>query len=894
MAEGEKNEGDVSSQHRQLIKPCPGFLAFSTFPIFFWLPWFPLYYRKPTMTRLARLLLLSGFLGLLLIQTPLRGQEVPSPTQILGYELGERFTPVAGISHYFSALAEASDRVSVHPYGKSVEGRPLLQVLVATPAQRARLEEILELNRELTHPETSQNRADEIIRANPAVVYLSYGVHGNEASSSEAAMWTAFDLARGAPDVARVLDSVVVIIEPMVNPDGRDRYVNFYRQARGLNPNPDRTTREHQEPWPGGRPNHYLFDLNRDWAWMSQPETRARLATWGRWNPQVQVDFHEMGSNSSYFFFPAAKPINPIFPEHILEWGRRIGEGNARAFDEKGWLYYTAQGFDLFYPGYGDSWPSLLGGIGMTYEQAGGGGAGLVIERTDGTMLTLKDRASHHWVAGIATVRTAAEGKTDLLQGFAAFHRNVDEGLQDILLVPGQDPARVRALVRHLQNQGIQIERAKDDFRAQAEAHKGFGSREAFPAGTYLVRARQPRGRLAGALLKPEFLLEGSSTYDITAWSLPYAYGVEAHSVMGESRGSWVVVGELPKGNTAEVASSPYGYLLTPGFRAMPGLVDFLEAGGRAYAQPDTFRLAGTLYPQGTLFLPKGRNEELGTRVSDAGLAPYLVPVNTGLTETGLDLGTGSAGFVTLPKVGVVAGEGVSSTSYGAHWFFLEQTLGLPFDAINLSSLGNIELTDFDVLVFPEGRGMQGVMGDRGSEALEAWVRAGGTLVAVGSSAEALGLDLGELKLRRADEEELEKDEELAKALRTREEREDDRWAQAVPGTILKVSLDPRHPLAAGGSADGLTNEMFVLSRGRAFEPSDGFESVAFFPQDLGRISGVITEESLDRLGQSTWLAQVGVGRGSLILFVEDPLFRMFWYSGFQLYANALLMGPAF
>jgi hypothetical protein len=224
----------------------------------------------------------------------------------------------------------------------------------------------------------------------------------------------------------------------------------------------------------------------------------------------------------------------------------------------------------------------------------------------------------------------------------------------------------------------------------------------------------------------------------------------------------------------------------------------------------------------------------------------------------------------------------------------LEQTLDLPFDALNLSSLGSVDLTKYDVLIVPEGRGMQGVLGDRGMEALRSWLRSGGTLVAVGSSAEAMGREIGEMTLRRAEEEELERDETLAKALRTREEREEDRWAEAVPGTILKVQLDPRHPLAAGGSADGLDGEMFVLSRGRAFEPADGFESVAFFPEGLEEISGVISEESLDRLDRSTWLAEVRVGRGSLILFVEDPLFRMFWYSGFQLYSNALLLGPAF
>ncbi|MBW3534719.1 MAG: hypothetical protein KY453_05800, partial [Gemmatimonadetes bacterium] len=396
----------------------------------------------------------------------------PSPQDVLGWDLGEQFTDVASLGMYFHTLERTTPLVSVHPYGRTWEGRPLLQVLVASEAHRERLEEILALNRELTDPATSEARAREIIASGqPAVIYFSYGVHGNESSSSEAAMWTTWDLVREAPEVASVLDSAVVVIDPALNPDGRERYLSFYNGARGTEPNPAPEAREHREPWPGGRFNHYLFDLNRDWAWLSQIETRARAATWDRWLPQVHVDFHEMSYQSSYFFFPAAEPINPLYPETTLKWGRIFGEANAAAFDREGWLYYTGESYDQFYPGYGDSWPGLLGSIGMTYEQAGGGFAGLAVERPDGTVLTLRERAQHHRTSGQATARAAAMRRTELLGDFAAFHRNVDAGQPDFLLVAEGDADRSRALVDLLLEQGIEVERAGRAFRADARAH---------------------------------------------------------------------------------------------------------------------------------------------------------------------------------------------------------------------------------------------------------------------------------------------------------------------------------------------------------------------------------------------------------------------------------------
>ncbi|MFW6080207.1 MAG: M14 family zinc carboxypeptidase, partial [Gemmatimonadota bacterium] len=256
----------------------------------------------------------SSFVILALAASPLAAQvperdaerapaaELPSPASVLGYEIGERFTDYDGVLRYMTTLAEASAQVELRPYGATVEGRRLVQVAVARADHLERLDTVLARNRELASPETSEARAREIAGANPAVIYFSYGVHGNESSSSEAAMWTAWDLARGAEAAADVLDSVVVVIDPVVNPDGRDRYVDWYKQVRAWPANPNPASREHDEPWPGGRYNHYLFDLNRDWTWTSQPETRARLATWDAWTPQVHVDFHEMSWRSTYFF----------------------------------------------------------------------------------------------------------------------------------------------------------------------------------------------------------------------------------------------------------------------------------------------------------------------------------------------------------------------------------------------------------------------------------------------------------------------------------------------------------------------------------------------------------------------------------------------------------------
>jgi hypothetical protein len=836
--------------------------------------------------RLSRRATVGALSLALLLPASAAAQQPPSPAQVLGYELGEHFTPYSGVQQYARALAQASERVEYRAYGVTPERRELFQLIIATPANLGRLSEILALNAELARPETSATRARQIAAGNPAVVYFSYGVHGNESSSSEAAMWTAWDLARGAAEVAGVLDSVVVVIDPVANPDGRDRYVQWFNSVVGARANPNPQAREHREPWPGGRFNHYLFDLNRDWAWGTQPETRARLATWAVFNPHVHVDFHEMSYNSSYFFFPAAAPINPIYPDHILEWGRRFGDANAAAFDARGWSYYTGESFDLFYPGYGDSWPSLTGAIGMTYEQAGHGAAGRAIERSAGDTLTLAQRAEQHRTAGHATLRAAATGKSALLGGFAAAQRSAGAGLPEVLLVPGADTARIAALVAHLRGQGIEVERAARAFRVGATPFAGFERRAEFPAGTYRVRMRQPRGRLAATLLQPETELRAEYSYDITAWSLPYAYDVAAYSTRAAPAADWQPAA-APAAQQSVAPEPGIGYVVAPGDATASGVVRFLEAGGRARVLARASTLEGRSWPAGTWFLPVQGNAGLKERAEAAGLAPHVAAVRSGRSTAGIDLGSDNAVPVRLPRVGVLAGDGVSPTSFGAHWFFLEQQLGLPFDALLPADVGRIDLRPYDVIVLPDGS--SGMVTEAATAALKAWVEGGGRLVAVGR-ASAIGAGIADVRIRETGGDE---EAERAALLAGRREREREDWQQQVLGVILRANIDPAHPLAWGAAPAERAEGLFLLHDGLGvFEPAPGFEAVAHFPAQPQRLSGVISDANRAHLGESVWAGTRQVGRGSVVLFAGDPLFRMFWRSAHPLYTNALLLGP--
>ena len=437
---------------------------------------------------------------LLLLATAAFAQS-PTPEQFLGYKLGDRFTQWPRIVEYFDALAKSSNLITVQQFGETYEHRPLILAVITSPKNRAQLEAVRANVVSLANGSVSAERAAEIAKSNPAVAWLAFGVHGNESSSAEAAMAVASTLVND-PASAAMLDNLVVVIDPLLNPDGRERYIQWFVRTRGTEPNPNPDAFEHTEPWPGGRFNHYLIDMNRDWAWSSQRETRARIAAYRRRMPQVFVDFHEMCYNSTYFFPPDAKPINVNLPKDVNRWLEVFGRANAEAFTRNHWPFFVGETFDLFYPGYGDSWPSLHGAIGMTYEVAGHSRAGTSVLRDDGNVYTLADRIARHTTSGLTTLRTAAAHREDLLRyTYEAARTQLAAPETTYLLAPGAPG--FQPLVETLQRQGIDIGTLSAPATVKAtRVDSGKDDSHTFPAGTAVVSTRQALGGLVQTLLE--------------------------------------------------------------------------------------------------------------------------------------------------------------------------------------------------------------------------------------------------------------------------------------------------------------------------------------------------------------------------------------------------------
>jgi hypothetical protein len=847
-------------------------------------------------------------------------ERVPRPEAVLGYPVGARFTHWNQILSYLQTVAGASDRVKLWEYGKTYEGRPLELVAISSPQNLARLDQLRAERLRLADPGTlSRDERETLAKSLPVAVWLAYGIHGDEASSAEAAMAVAYVLAAGQGDIPELLKSTIVLIDPLSNPDGRERYIRGYEERQGSVPDPRAAAAEHFQPWPGGRQNHYLVDLNRDWAWASQQESRARIAAYQSWEPQVYVDFHEMGSESSYFFPPPSEPVNNRIERRILTWIETFGRANAQAFDRQGWVYFKSEDYDLFYPGYGDSYPSLRGAVGMTYEMAGGGRGGLALTLPDGAELTLADRVAHHFTTSLVTVRTAAANAHRLLADFAANRAGAaGESARSFLWTA--DRPEARALADLLALHGIRVRQLGGNatVRAKRLAHGGgAGEDRRFPAGTYVVSTAQPLGNLVGALmdldspmssgfldrqrqrleqnLKPEF-------YDITAWSLPLAYGVEAWVAAGD------VAGARPLAPAAGglAGSAALGALVRPQGLASYRLEAELQRRGiRHRVALASFTVGPADYPAGTLFIPRRGNSadfdkelaavlagEIGLPggASDPGLPIVAQGIDSSFEVTGLSLGSGEMAPVRAARVGLLSGEGVDATSFGFLWHLLDREVGLRHDRLDLARLAQLDLSEFDVLVVPEGE-YDNHVSEKTRLALDAWVKNGGLLVAIGGA--VLWLQDHQMTAikkweppKTADDPESSGSEDAA----TAEQLGLAGRPIFTPGAALATRMQRHHPLTIGlASSPAVLYEGSLVLRATGDPQKDVLVATDEHPV----IAGFAFPEAEQRLSGSLLVGTESRGKGALVLFAEDPDFRLFWHATAPIFLNALLYGPS-
>jgi hypothetical protein len=870
--------------------------------------------------------------------------EVPRPDSLLGYGPGARHTQYAEQQAVLARLVAASGgRAAFEDIGTTEEGRRMRAVLISSPANLARRDAIRDDLARLTDPRTvGDAEAAAIVGRTPVTVFLSYSIHGNEPAGFEAAMWVAYQLiASQEPATVAALDSVLVILNPSANPDGHERFAVWYNSvfpgAMGTN---EPASLEWAEPWSvWGRYSHYRFDMNRDLIAQSQAPVRAMLGAMRRWNPQVVVDLHS--TTEQYFFPPFAEPVNTNIPAASLAWVEAFGKGNAAAFDRYGWQYFTRDVFDGHYVGYFDASPTVAGATGMTYETDGG--KALQRRRDDNTVITFREGIAHHFVASLATVETAAANRGPRLRDFHAFYRSaVTDGraarMKRIVVLPNQDPTNAQRLVTLLAGQGVEVERLTAPYTASA-AHAYLGDaaagRKTFPAGALVVQLDQPRNRMARALLEPDAEVpepfrtrqlerfarnlrrgdapgEGYEFYDVTAWSLPYTLGLEAWwtedlatmttEPVVRADGA-IVVNVAGTGSVSGQARSAYVF---PNDRqaAAKLAMALLREGFVVNASREPLRADGRTYPRGTFVARIVRNPAtLHERVMALAEATgvTVTAVQSAFPDSGgIGIGSGSVEPVFRPNVLVAAGDGVSQTSYGALWHFLETELDQPFVPVPLDRLGRVTLDDYNVLILPEGSPatMERELGAGGVSRLKDWVRSGGVLIAYGGSAlfpARKEVGLSTVKAVGAPEEDEKKKEkgdslpaatDLTPPLASPDA--DTNAVQPIAGAIFRAALDRSHWLTAGYERSELA---VMLSGGTFLQPSTSGANPVAIVADHPLLAGFVWPNTERLIARTAWAVVERQGRGHVVIFADDPLFRAFWRGTGRLVTNAMLFG---
>jgi len=820
--------------------------------------------------------------------------QIQTPEQFLGYKPGDRFTPHHRMVDYFEHVAANNPNVKLIQYGETNEKRPLIIAILSSSENMGNLEQI----------RTDNLKRAGLIEGSPStsvpINWMSFNVHGNESVGMEAAISSFYTLANPENSTSQEwLKNQIVIIDPAINPDGRDRYANWYNQKMNTTLQPDLQSVEHNEPWPGGRANHYLFDLNRDWAWQVQVESQARMKVYQQWMPQLHLDFHEQGINNPFYMAPAAEPLHEQLTAWQHEFQDTFGRNTAKYFDEAGRFYFTKERFDLLYPSYGDSYPMFNGAIGMTIEQGGGGQAGIGGFDAVGDTVTLSYRIEGHYTAAMSAAEVTSKNAERLLSEFAKFYKDNStnpKGKYKSFIIKGEsNPAQVARLLELLDKNGIRYGKAGSKSGLKGFAY-GTGKSESFATTDkdIIISAHQPKSVLTQVFFEPSPALHDSITYDITSWAMPYAYGLEAFAV--ETKLEAATAYEKPDFTANQVGKTPVAYIAAwQGTRDVAFLSALLNAGIRVKYNEFPFEVEGKSFPAGSLMITKGGNEyvpNFDQKVVEIAntFGVTLATTMSGYVDKGKDFGSPNIRVIQAPKVALIGGEGTNSLNYGAIWHFFEKELNYPLSNLETDNMSRYDLSKYDVIIMPSTRGS--ALNESGQKNLMEWIRAGGKLIAIDGALSLFANKEGfALKTYDSDDDKKSAETEadsLAKAERLAPYQEGERVAISggAAGAIYQVDMDVTHPLGYGTGGKYYT----LKNNASRFAYLDNGVNAGVISSNEAHRTGYIGYKVKSKMAESMVIGVENAGRGEIVYFVDDPIFRGFWESGKLILSNAIFM----
>jgi hypothetical protein len=850
-------------------------------------------------------------------------QAIPTYAQVLGYGVGERITNHADMLRFFEALERAApDRIKVKEYARSWEGRKLIYAAIGTPDRIAHLDDFAANMQKLADPRlTNEKDAKKLIDTLPASVWLEHGVHGNEISSTDAAMMTAYHLlaAPNEPTNKKILANTLVFIDPLQNPDGRTRFTSSYYATVGLEHSSDRLSAEQNEPWPRGRSNHYLFDMNRDWLAITQPETAGRIKALNHFKPTVVIDLHEMGGDESYFFSPAAEPINPFMSKTQIENTGLIGKNIGRNFDNFGFDYFTREVFDAFYPGYGDSWPTFYGASASTYEVASSRGERY--RTKTGKVLKYKDTVQRHFVASIATAEGAADNREKILHDFYRYQEDaIISGKNDkderVFILPNErDKAASHRLATLMAQHGAEVKQAQQDFKACGVSYQ---------AGAYFIDTAQPRGKFVKTTftkqvdMSPAFIKEqerlrarnlSDQIYDVTGWSLPLMFNVDTDSCGKEiDVDSSIVKADSPLQGTVSNLNAKVAYLVPWGDMAAGRfLTAALQAGLSIKSADEAFVLdKKTSFPAGTLIIEtKANGVDVATVVQKLAKqsGAQVLGVDSSWVTEGPSFGSDRTAHMLAPKIAMAWDEPTSSLSAGSTRFVIERQFNYPVTAIRSDRLARADLSAYQVLILPAGN-YADAFGSSGISNIKNWVKQGGVLLTLGSATRfAADVDLlavqRELaykadKTNAKESKDAKKEPTVAGQLFTEKAElvaasvDSLESPDYVAGVLANVEVDQEHWLTAGVNptlvAMVVGDDIYVpikLSSGK---------NLAWFADAKNVLaSGYLWQENKEQLAYKPFLIHQPSGKGMIVAFTQEPTSRAYLDG-----LNVLLMNSIF